>query len=663
MWRHLAPLAAVAVAFPPSRLYSRSARTTFARSAPVAEEASPIKLLSLDCTGTLFTLSASIGTLYHRGITRGLASEFDHVAIPSAAEIDARFGAAFKQVESRWPNFGAEDDVEAFAWFEAVARGALAGTPLAADGAAFDAAFAAVWELFASAEAYTTFEDARRLLAWARSERPGLKVCAISNVHEVYRDAVLPRLGLEAYLDFGLYSRVECVAKPDRAIFLRAAARAGVDPSEVLHVGDHPIKDATGARGAGCRALLLDRAGALAPPDGVESISSLDDVRRLIEGSSSPNASAPETGEHALAESHEDEREFSAWLAESLRDAPGRSAYPAVFDSIEAIIVRWRRRFHGNPRLWKRLMKARLLKEIVEIAPVIAATQDFIGGRAPGDAPVTLVDLASGKGFLAMFLSEMLPPERVERIFLVDRAWPLNTNAARADRAAADGAFDAALLKPQQINPEHLYGSHVDPETGRVVRYADEWPIPLVTSKQDLKCKSTLRGMRRVLFERAKGPVVLLAVHLCGVLSHRAVDLFNDNPSCKLLALKPCCLPPMLHAERDEVFTLGAHSFDSREVCARGSFRGTKWNGPPRKSLEPKFEQWTRHLLAGIEAGEMDDGRKALETSTVQVQGGFQNTFLFGERGLATPALWNGLVTRRRAAARMPRCNDAALQL
>ena len=68
----------------------------------------------------------------------------------------------------------------------------------------FDAAFAAVWELFASAEAYEQFEDGRRLLAWARSERPGLQVCAISNVHEVYRDAVLPRLGLAEYLDFGL---------------------------------------------------------------------------------------------------------------------------------------------------------------------------------------------------------------------------------------------------------------------------------------------------------------------------------------------------------------------------------------------------------------------------------------------------------------------------
>ena len=656
MWS-LALLAAVAVAFSPPRDPSRLPRALSAGSA--AEEAPAIKLLSLDCTGTLFTLSASIGTLYHRGITRGLAGEFD-VAVPSAAEIDACFGAAFKQVDSRWPNFGADDDIEAFAWFEAVARAALAGTPLAADDAAFDAAFAAVWELFASAEAYEQFEDGRRLLAWARSERPGLQVCAISNVHEVYRDAVLPRLGLAEYLDFGLYSRVEGVAKPDRALFDRAAARAGVDPSEVLHVGDHPIKDAAGARDAGCRALLLDRAGTLAPPDGVESISSLDDVRRWLEASS-PNA--PQVGERALADSHEGEREFVAWLAESLRDAPGRAAYPAVFDSLEAIVVRWRRRFRGNPSLWKRLMKARLLKEIVEIAPVIAATQDFIGGRAPGDAPVTLVDLASGKGFLAMFLSEMLPPERVERIFLVDRAWPLNTNAARADRATADGAYDAALLKPQQINPEHLYGSHVDPETGRVVRYADEWPIPLVTSKQDLKCKSTLRGMRRVLFERAKGPVVLLAVHLCGVLSHRAVDLFNDNPNCKLLALKPCCLPPMLHAERDEVFALGAHSFDSREVCARGSFRGTKWNGPPRKSLEPKFERWTRHLLAGIEAGEMDDGRKALEVSTVQVQGGFQNTFVFGERGPATPALWDGLSTRRRVAARMPQCDDAAFQL
>ena len=83
MWS-LALLAAVAVAFSPPRDPSRLPRALSAGSA--AEEAPAIKLLSLDCTGTLFTLSASIGTLYHRGITRGLAGEFD-VAVPSAAEI------------------------------------------------------------------------------------------------------------------------------------------------------------------------------------------------------------------------------------------------------------------------------------------------------------------------------------------------------------------------------------------------------------------------------------------------------------------------------------------------------------------------------------------------------------------------------------------------
>ena len=114
------------------------------------------------------------------------------------------------------------------------------------------------------------------------------------------------------------------------------------------------------------------------------------------------------------------EDEFVEWLASSLRDAPGRTAYPAVFDSAEECVVRWRRRYHGNPSVWKCLMKDRLLKEIVECAPVIAAAQEFIATAplAEGER-FTLVDLASGKGFLSMLLSEMLPPERVERVCVV----------------------------------------------------------------------------------------------------------------------------------------------------------------------------------------------------------------------------------------------------
>jgi hypothetical protein len=46
----------------------------------------------------------------------------------------------------------------------------------------------------------------------------------------------------------------------------------------------------------------------------------------------------------------------------------------------------------------------------------------------------------------------------------------------------------------------------------------------------------------------------------------------------------------------------------------------------------------------------------------VQVQGGFQNLYVYGERGPAlTPALWDGLAARRSraAATRMPRLDEA----
>jgi len=39
---------------------------------------------------------------------------------------------------------------------------------------------------------------------------------------------------------------------------------------------------------------------------------------------------------------------------------------------------------------------------------------------------VTVVDLCSGFGYLSMFLSEMLDPDRVKRMVLVDNGWPVS---------------------------------------------------------------------------------------------------------------------------------------------------------------------------------------------------------------------------------------------
>jgi HAD superfamily hydrolase (TIGR01509 family) len=70
---------------------------------------------------------------------------------------------------------------------------------------------------------------------------------------------LLEALGLAQLFDPVLVSALEGYAKPDPEIFLRAAARAGLPASGILHVGDDPNLDLAAARAAGFHALLLDR--------------------------------------------------------------------------------------------------------------------------------------------------------------------------------------------------------------------------------------------------------------------------------------------------------------------------------------------------------------------------------------------------------------------
>ena len=66
---------------------------------------------------------------------------------------------------------------------------------------------------------------------------------------------------------------------------------------------------------------------------------------------------------------------------------------------------------------------------------------------------------------------------------------------------------------------------------------------------------------------------LLLAVHLCGTLSLRAVEAFHEHENVALIALKPCCLPGIVHVKNEDVFTIGGHSFPAAEVASSGNFR------------------------------------------------------------------------------------------
>jgi len=65
--------------------------------------------------------------------------------------------------------------------------------------------------------------------------------------------------GLESYLDFVVTAKEIGVDKPAPPIFLAALARAGVDASEAVYVGDQYQTDVVGARGVGIAPILIDR--------------------------------------------------------------------------------------------------------------------------------------------------------------------------------------------------------------------------------------------------------------------------------------------------------------------------------------------------------------------------------------------------------------------
>jgi len=101
------------------------------------------------------------------------------------------------------------------------------------------------------------YDDALPVLQSLR--KAGIRLVCVSN-WDCSLPSVLARLGLGEELDGIVSSATAGARKPDPAIFAPALEIAGCDASEALHVGDSG-DDVTAARGAGIKALRLDRGG------------------------------------------------------------------------------------------------------------------------------------------------------------------------------------------------------------------------------------------------------------------------------------------------------------------------------------------------------------------------------------------------------------------
>lgn len=225
-----------------------------------------IRAVTLDAAGTLFAPREPVGTTYARVAREaGLSLAADDAERGFRRAMAAAPPLAFPGGEP-----AASDRLERD-WWRAVVRTAFGQ---AAGASAFPACFDALYEYYACAEAWTVFDDV--IPALRALHTAGLRVGVVSNF-DGRLPILLDALGLMPAIDAVVWSTAAGAAKPQAAIFARAAAELGVDLAELCHVGDDLDTDVLGARAAGAHGLHLDRRGRAA-----DAVTTLLNVPRCV---------------------------------------------------------------------------------------------------------------------------------------------------------------------------------------------------------------------------------------------------------------------------------------------------------------------------------------------------------------------------------------------
>lgn len=106
---------------------------------------------------------------------------------------------------------------------------------------------------------FKAYEDVSKTLD--ELTKSNYKLIIISNVSsERNLRTYLIKCGLQKYFNYLVASGTVGIEKPNKEIFLLASKMLGVEPHRILHVGDDYEADYIGAKNAGFKAVLLDRA-------------------------------------------------------------------------------------------------------------------------------------------------------------------------------------------------------------------------------------------------------------------------------------------------------------------------------------------------------------------------------------------------------------------
>ncbi|KAF9686047.1 hypothetical protein SADUNF_Sadunf03G0117700 [Salix dunnii] len=223
---------------------------------------SKLRCITVDVTGTLIAYKGELGDYYC------MAAKSVGLPCPDYKRMHEGFKLAYTEMAKKYPCFGHAAKLPTIVWWKTCVKNSFIKAGYDYDEETFEKIFRRIYASFGSSAPYSVFPDSQPFLRWARGQ--GLLVGLVSNAEYRYQDVILPALGLEqgSEWDFGVFSGLEGVEKPDPRIYKIALERAGkIAPEVTLHIGDSMRKDYLPAKSVGMHALLLDR---FKTPDAVE---------------------------------------------------------------------------------------------------------------------------------------------------------------------------------------------------------------------------------------------------------------------------------------------------------------------------------------------------------------------------------------------------------
>ncbi|XP_071722935.1 uncharacterized protein [Rutidosis leptorrhynchoides] len=213
-----------------------------------------LRCITVDVTGTLMAYKGELGDYYC------MAAKSVGLPCPDYKRVHDGFKIAYTEMAKKHPCFGHADKMPNIVWWKTCVKNSFVKAGYDFDEETFEKVFRRIYSTFGSSAPYIVFPDSQPFLRWLRSQ--GVTVGVVSNAEYRYPDVILPALGLNegSEYDFGVFSGLVGVEKPNPKIYEIALERAGnIAPEETLHIGDSMRKDYAPAKSIGMHALLLDR--------------------------------------------------------------------------------------------------------------------------------------------------------------------------------------------------------------------------------------------------------------------------------------------------------------------------------------------------------------------------------------------------------------------